>query len=700
MDCVSVAVAFIPEGLPIALTMCLTITANAMSKHNVLCKSLSVVETLGSVSVICTDKTGTLTKNKMMVTHFSIGAKPYSVESIKGRDISAETGLAALHTASALCNAADFAEMQGNDSQVERTVIGDATDQAALRFAELIKPVKDTRSLWKVIYELAFNSKNKYMIRLVEGQTKSDELTLLVKGAPDILLPKCEFIINEENKTEVLTKERLDEVIALQRKWSLEGQRVILLSRKQIPKELLNLEDVQSNDFTLSVQDDLNSGGMVLVGLLGISDPLKDEIPEVISTLHSASIRVFMVTGDYELTAVSIARQCGLVTSRTENVHTIDNLDKDYPIEIKRGRKPSTKVIEEALVISGPAMIGLNDNQWENLTHYKEIVFARTTPEQKLKIVKELQHRKHVVGMTGDGINDAPSLKAADVGIAMGNGSDVAIEASDLVLLDSFSSIIQALIYGRLVFDNLKKTIIYLIPAGTYSEIFPVLFNIFLGLPQVLSSFLMIIICCLSDCAGAITMAFETPEKDLLKRLPRSVSGERLVNLNLIFHAYIFLGTMECLCSMSMAFWYLERKGVKFSYLVLKFGKAPSFIDPDFLTEAKNRASSIYFVTLVIMQMFNLMATRTRHLSIFQHPPFFNKKTSNWRQLGAIVFAFCTIFFFCYIPWFQTVLGSTTVPVEYFFLPVAFGCGLLCIEELRKLIVRQYPKSLIAKMAW
>lgn len=704
VNCVSVAVAFIPEGLPISLTTCLTITANAMKKQNVLCKSLSVVETLGSVSVICTDKTGTLTKNKMMVTKFSVGSKPFVTDAIHSEEENIEkptqTSLDQLHAVAALCNAADFAENQKVDKQGERVIIGDATDQAALLFAEQIAPVKETRLKWNVIYDLAFNSKNKFMIRLMENNQTPEDLTMFVKGAPDLLLSKCGFFIDENNNSHVLDREKIAEIVDLQRKWSMEGKRVILLTRKMVSRDLLNLTNTQSTAFAISIMDLLNVSDMVLVGLLGISDPLKDEIPEVISTLHSASIRVFMVTGDYELTAVSIARQCGLVTSRTEDVDCIDDLDTAYPIKAIQGRIPDLHIIDRSIVISGPEMVNMNENQWEHLVKYKEIVFARTTPEQKLRIVKELQLRKHVVGMTGDGINDAPSLKAADVGIAMGNGSDVAIEASDLVLLDSFASIVQALKYGRLVFDNLKKTIIYLIPAGTYSELFPVLLSIFIGLPQAISSFLMIIICCLTDCAGAVTMAFESPERDLLTRKPRSVSGERLVNIKLILHAYFILGTIECLCSMSMAFWYLQRNGIKFSYLALKFGRVPKFIDPEFLQSVENRASSIYFVTLVIMQFFNLMATRTRYLSVFQHPPIFNKNTSNKLQIVAIVFALGVIFFFNYIPWFQQILLTATIPVEYFFLPVAFGAFLLCFDELRKLIVRTYPKSIIGRLAW
>lgn len=183
----------------------------------------------------------------------------------------------------------------------------------------------------------------------------------------------------------------------------------------------------------------------------------------------------------------------------------------------------------------------------------------------------------------------------------MGSGSDVAIEASDMVLLDSFAAIVEAVRYGRVVNDNLKKTICYLLPAGSFSEFWPVITNVIFGLPQILSSFLMIIICCLTDCASATALAYEKPEADVLLRPPRNAKKDRLVDYKLILQAYGFIGLLETVCSFAMAYWYCQRQGLYFSVLWFGFGQTPDDMDQDTMTAILNTASSIYFVNLVVM---------------------------------------------------------------------------------------------------
>jgi sodium/potassium-transporting ATPase subunit alpha len=206
--------------------------------------------------------------------------------------------------------------------------------------------------------------------------------------------------------------------------------------------------------------------------------------------------------------------------------------------------------------------------------------------------------------VTGDGVNDAPSLKKADIGIAMGSGSDIAIEAADMVLLDSFAAIVEAVKYGRVVFDNLKKTICYLLPAGSFSEFWPVMTNVAFGLPQILSSFLMIIICCFTDCAAATAIAYEKPEADVLLQRPRNPRKDHLVNWRLILQAYGFTGVIMSLTSFAMSYWYAQRQGIPFSTLWFGFGTTPNGVSVETMTAVLNTASSVYFVNLVVMCVF------------------------------------------------------------------------------------------------
>lgn len=205
---------------------------------------------------------------------------------------------------------------------------------------------------------------------------------------------------------------------------------------------------------------------------------------------------------------------------------------------------------------------------------------------------------------------------------------------------------------------------------------------------------------CFTDCAAATVLAYEAAEADVLLRPPRKPKKERLVNWKLILQAYGVIGMLETLTSFAMAYWYLQRNGIPFSALWFKFGVVPANVDPDWYTARLNEASSVYFINLVVMQWFNLMAIRTRRLSIFSHPPAFNKNTQNLLLFPAILFALGIAVFWLYIPPLQRVLDTTSVPAEHYFLPAAFGMGILGLDELRKAAVRRWPHGALAKMAW
>ena len=725
VDLVSVGIAFVPEGLPIAVTASLTITANVMKRNKILCKSLKTVETLGAVSVLLSDKTGTLTKNQMVATDCLIGFSTLSTAETQERFSQGDSSglresINQLRAIASLCNVGEFDVTQMHMDPKDRTIIGDATDQAILRFAEGLSPVKEIRDLWRIRFDLAFNSKNKFAIRILstngDGKNALEtalspskyksfddarDLLLTIKGAPDVLLGRCDSYVGEDGECHDLNDGMRTTIEEVKDRLSSQGKRVILLARKVLPSGTVQ-GDPSDGDFDQEASRHAQNG-LTFAGLIGIVDPPRDEVPDTVKTLRRAGIRVMMVTGDFKLTAIAIAQACGIVTTEIAEVHSIHDLPKFLPMECTgKHPQPLPEPTSRSIVVSGPELITLNETQWLHLLAYQEVVFARTTPEQKLRIVKAYKARSNIVAMTGDGVNDAPSLKEADIGIAPGSGSDIAIEAADMVLLESFSAITQAVLYGRVVFDNLKKTVAYLLPAGSFSEFWPVMTSIVFGLPQILSSFLMIIICCFTDCAAATTLAYEKPEADVMLRKPRNPKKDRLVDWRLLLQVYGFVGIIETVCSFAMSFWYAQRRGLTFSSLWFSFGTTtpPHGLTADEMQDILNKASSIYFVNLVVMQWFNLMALRTRRLSIFSHPPLFNKKTQNWFLFPAIGFALAVVFVFCYIPSLQKVIDSASVPVEYWFLPMAYGMGLLVLDEARKAVARRRPNGWVAKVAW
>lgn len=499
VSCVSVAVAFIPEGLPIAITAGLTITANLMKKNDILCKSLKTVETLGSVSVICSDKTGTLTQGKMSLTDCAIGSTNVNVEELQTKlkeggkgDTNLGSAFGQLGALAALCNAAELDASQADIPLAQRNVFGDATDTAILRFSESLADgnVGYFRGCWQKVFDLAFNSKNKFMIRTFTNSRKEalghtvhaagassfgeNDILLSIKGAPDVLIGRCSEYLTPTGEVAPMDENGLATFEHLKQVYSSQGKRCLLLARKIIPATSIR-HSVDDGAYE-SEMSDFAKSGLTLVGLVAIVDPLRPEIRDVVSTLRGAGIRIAMVritytsfihhvrltmfvqvTGDFSVTALAIARDAGIVTCvHVDGASHLDRNPDPSPESTDMEESKTSGTSHGAIVVSGNELTPLNDHQWKTLTQYEEIVFARTTPEQKLRIVREFQ-RENVVAMTGDGVNDAPSLKAADVGIALGSGSDIAMEAADMVLLDSFSSVVIAVQYGRVVFDNLKK---------------------------------------------------------------------------------------------------------------------------------------------------------------------------------------------------------------------------------------------------
>ncbi|KAF7333008.1 Calcium ATPase [Mycena venus] len=740
IDCVSVAVAFIPwsvrlisltstlkpahiEGLPVCVTLSLTVIARAMRSNSILCKSLSTVESLGAVNFIASDKTGTLTQNKMTAVNVAVGLAQYSVADAHNLALrpgpSGET-IRELAALAGLCNDAVFEPSKIEEAEEHRKVNGDATDTGLLRFAESIARTDDLRAEWIQAGKISFNSKNKFALKCLTRSSdytidadspfstvKHGESILVVKGAPDVLLRRCSNYVDPDGKQWPLNATILSGISALQEGFAARGQRVLLLAKKVLAQELPK-EHVDAN----SLEDHLLAANidLTVVGLIALVDPPRPETEETVRICRRAGIRFAMVTGDFSLTAAAIARQVGIITTPEKEIKHLADLPLDLPLS-EIPAFDSDKAVDiplMSLVLSGPEMMTMTESQWKQVLTFDELVFARTSPQQKLQIVRAFQGGGCTVAVTGDGVNDAPALKQADVGVAMAGGSEVAMEAADLVLLsDNFSTIVTGIKYGRLCFENLRKSILYLLPAGKYffvlqssfSELIPVLLNVLAGVPQALSSIQMIIICVVTDVLPALSLVYEKPEADLLLRKPRNRKTDRLADIRLLGHAYLFLGILETLTSMTAAFYFgFQRNGVPFSAMWRKYGT--STVDPALLAELTNRAQSLYFFNLVIMQWFNLLSTRTRRLSLFQQNPIGSSATRNVYIFPAMLAALALACFFSYIPWFQTVFLTRGISAEFFFLPMAYGTMLLFFDESRKWWNRRYPKSWLARIAW
>ncbi|CCM01088.1 uncharacterized protein FIBRA_03136 [Fibroporia radiculosa] len=553
--------AFVPQGLPVSVALSLTIVAKRMAKRSILVKNLATIETLGCMSVLCSDKTGTLTMGKMTLQTVAFADRSYSVDTITEKfsqqDAAAPAGLKPLQMIARLCNGAKFDSTTEDCPMEDRIIKGDPTDTAILRFSESLRIPSlglDASTLLashEKLFEIPFNSRNKWMLTVVRESPVADvekgingepQTWMLVKGAPDKLFPACTSVMQEDGSTCYFDSNSRQKTRALQEELSDQGQRVLALCQRSFDGVKLNFDTMSANEIEELMYDELQ--GLTLVGLVGIRDPPRPDVPGAVATIRRAGVRVFMVTGDFKLTALAIAKQVGIITQT--KIDTIADLRSEKEARFtglpRSAVKPSEDDPMRALVLTGDDVEMLTPEDWDaTIGNYTEIVFARTTPEQKLQIVEETKARgDNTVAVTGDGVNDAPALKASDIGVAMGAGSDVAKEAAAMILLNNdFASIPVAIEMGRLIFDNLKKVIIYLMPAGSYSEFIPVFCNAFLGMQIALSSYLQVCFCILNDVFMSISLMYEKPESDLMLRKPRNARTDRLTDWRFFIQVYL-----------------------------------------------------------------------------------------------------------------------------------------------------------------
>ncbi|CAK7205576.1 hypothetical protein SEUCBS139899_008354 [Sporothrix eucalyptigena] len=709
-DVMGCVVAFIPEGMPVGVALTLLLVANRMKNANILPKGLTTVETLGCVDVLCSDKTGTLTENRMAVTSAAFVDRPLSDNERRVMvDGNADGGLRRLREAALLCNDAAFEPSTMMLPMADRLVQGNATDAAVLRMVADGTGSEAVAARCPRLFTVAFNSTNKWMLTMhtADGDKDNDAARptyrVLVKGAPDVLLPACtHYWSGNAGAVRPLDADARAAFQACQDGMSRNAERVIVLcERTMVPKNALGTDEFDDEVSEHAVAD------LTVLGILGITDPPRPETAHTVAACRRAGMRFFMVTGDYSLTAAAIARRVGIFTG--------DRMPDDAAC-VRPGENagaanglggpdgPGGPDIPRQLLLTGHDVGQLDEAGWDSVCAYDEIVFARTTPEHKLRIVEALRARHHVVAVTGDGVNDAPALRAADVGVAVASGSDVAMEAADLVLLDRFDAVLDAVRYGRLVFQNLQKVIAYLLPAGSCSEIWPVLLNVFFGVPLPLSSFLMIIICVFTDLFLSLSLIMEQEEFDLMARSPRNHRRDHLITLRIYIQAYLLTGTLETLAAHSMFFLYMWRHaGIPVRDLFFLYeGYTDGFhgYTTDELTHFNVTGQCVYFVTLVLLQWGNILAVRNRRVSMVHADPITNSRRRNPWLLLSMAISLAIAVFVTQEPGIQRLFGTASVPIEFWFIPIPLAIGILLVDELRKLLVRLYPKGPLARIAW
>ncbi|WP_211745326.1 calcium-translocating P-type ATPase, SERCA-type [Paenibacillus sp. Marseille-Q4541] len=572
---VSLAVAAIPEGLPAIVTIALALGVQRMIKRKAIVRKLPSVETLGSASVICSDKTGTLTQNKMTVTdvwqggrHLKVtgeGYKPVGHILLQDQpiDLKNDQSLRRLLQISSLCNNALIEEIpvhdtrnKKNSDETEWVLKGDPTEGALVTLASKLGMSPQSLSgLYERVNEFPFDSERKLMSVLTKHQGGK---LLFTKGAPDVLVKECAYILWDD-KVVPFTATMRQQVVQANEHMASSALRVLGMAYREVRSE----EQIDSESKAESQ--------LVFVGLTGMIDPPRKEVRDAIATCRRAGIKTVMITGDHSLTAEAIAHQLGI---------------------LPRGGK----------VFTGQQLSLLSDDDLD-----KEVdqvyVYARVSPEHKLRIVKSLQRKGHVVAMTGDGVNDAPAIKAADIGIAMGiTGTDVTKEASALILSDdNFSTIVSAIEEGRNIYENIRKFIRYLL-ASNVGEILTMFFAMMAGLPLPLLPIQILWVNLVTDGLPAMALGVDQAEKDLMEHKPRSAKEN--IFARRLGWKIISRGVLIGVCTLA-AFWLTLR------------------VDPSSATQLV-KAQSVAFATLVMAQLIHVFDCRSSR-SIFHRNPLQNK---------------------------------------------------------------------------
>jgi len=687
---IGIIVANVPEGLLATVTVCLTLTAKRMAKKNCLVKNLEAVETLGSTSTICSDKTGTLTQNRMTVAHMWFDDKIHEADTTEdqsGTDINYKDDKTwrNLGRIAALCNRAVFLAGE-NGPILKRDTAGDASESALLKCCELMMgSVEGIRKKNPKVVEIPFNSTNKWQLSIHEIPDSTQYL-LVMKGAPERILARCSTIMinGEMHDLTESWKSRYNEAYM---ELGGMGERVLgfahfYLDETSFPK-----------GFKFDT-DELNfpTENLTFVGLMSMIDPPRAAVPDAVAKCRSAGIKVIMVTGDHPITAKAIARSVGIIS---EGNKTVEDIAAERKCDVADVDKREAK----AAVVNGAMLRDMTDDDIDDvLRHHSEIVFARTSPQQKLIIVDGCQRAGQIVAVTGDGVNDSPALKKADIGVAMGiAGSDVSKQAADMILLDdNFASIVTGVEEGRLIFDNLKKSIAYTLTSNI-PEITPFLVFMCFSVPLPLGTVTILCIDLGTDLLPAISLAYEQAESDIMKRNPRNKFTDKLVNERLISMAYGQIGMIQALCGfvcyfvvlMQNGFLPQDIRGLRVPWddknhmnVVDSYGNEWTYSQRKIV---EFTCHTMFFTAIVIVQWADLLICKTRRLSIFQ------QGMKNKILIAGLFEETFLAAFLAYCPGTDAMLRMFPLDWTWWFIPMPFSLIIFLYDEIRKMLVRKNP---------
>ena len=641
-------VAFIPEGLLPTVTLSLAMAVQRMSRQHALVKKLSAVETLGCTTVICSDKTGTLTQNEMTVCNLWLPSHGYEVTGrgygpvgevrLDGKQVTASPGsdLYRLLAGAALCS--DARLVPPGDASDRYTVLGDPTEAClAVAAAKGGIDVAAVQQEQRRIRELPFDSRRKRMttIHSLPEPAGGSSYVAYVKGAPKEVLALCSTIVRDGVRQPVTDADRRA-VMTANDGFARDALRVLAVAYRPLggPNDRLP----KLADLTEEVVEQ----ELAFVGLVAMSDPPRTEVAEAVETCRRAHIRIIMVTGDYGLTAESIAKRIGIVAS-------------SHP-----------------RVVSGAELETLSDDDLDAALH-GEVIFARVAPEQKFRVVSRLKELGEVVAVTGDGVNDAPALKKADIGVAMGiAGTDVAKEAADIILTDdNFASIVRAIEEGRGVYGNIRKFLTYILTSnmseGAPSAAFLLSRG---GIPLPLTVMQILTVDLGTDMVPALGLGTERPEPGVMDRPPRGPT-ERLMNRRVLVKAFAWYGLLETVFSMSAYF---------FVNLVNGWPAVPLAVSGP----VYERATTMTLAAIVLCQVGAVLNCRTHDQSLFRVGLF-----SNRQVMVGIVVEIALLCVISYVPFMQEIFGTAAIgPLDWLYL-VILPIPMVALDELRKSVARR-----------